>query len=138
MNNKLFDSIIKAKGVGQIISKRLNEKNIYTKIDLLLRLPIGTIDRRFCPTLDQLEIGKISTIFVRPIKYNFPRIRNLPFRVTCEDKFGKIDIVFFNVRENYIKQQLPLNTEIIISGKITIYKNKFQMTNPDYIQTIDK
>ena len=27
---------------------------------------------------------------------------------------------------------------IIISGKITIYKNKFQMTNPDYIQTIDK
>ena len=138
MNNKLFDSIIKAKGVGQIISKKLNEKNIYTKIDLLLRLPIGTIDRRFCPTLDQLEIGKISTIFVRPIKYNFPRIRNLPFRVTCEDKFGKIDIVFFNVRENYIRQQLPLNTEIIISGKITIYKNKFQMTNPDYIQTIDK
>ena len=135
---KLFDSIIKAKGVGQIISKKLNEKNIYTKIDLLLRLPIGTIDRRFCPTLDQLEIGKISTIFVRPIKYNFPRIRNLPFRVTCEDKFGKIDIVFFNVRENYIRQQLPLNTEIIISGKITIYKNKFQMTNPDYIQTIDK
>ena len=47
MNNKLFDSIIKAKGVGQIISKKLNEKNIYTKIDLLLRLPIGTIDRRF-------------------------------------------------------------------------------------------
>ena len=138
MNNKLFDSIIKAKGVGQIISKKLNEKNIYTKIDLLLRLPIGTIDRRFCPTLDQLEIGKISTIFVRPIKYNFPRIRNLPFRVTCEDKFGKIDIVFFNVRENYIRQQLPLNTEIIISGKKTIYKNKFQMTNPDYIQTIDK
>ena len=84
MNNKLFDSIIKAKGVGQIISKKLNEKNIYTKIDLLLRLPIGTIDRRFCPTLDQLEIGKISTIFVRPIKYNFPRIRNLPFRVTCD------------------------------------------------------
>ena len=138
MNNKLFDSIIKAKGVGQIISKKLNEKNIYTKIDLLLRLPIGTIDRRFCPTLDQLEIGKISTIFVRPIKYNFPRIRNLPFRVTCEDDFGKIDIVFFNVRENHIRQQLPLNTEIIISGKVTIYKNKFQMTNPDYIQTIDK
>ena len=76
------------------LSKKLNEKNIYTKIDLLLRLPIGTIDRRFCPTLDQLEIGKISTIFVRPIKYNFPRIRNLPFRVTCEDNFGKIDIFF--------------------------------------------
>ncbi len=138
MNNKLFDSIIKAKGVGQIISRKFNDKQIYTKVDLLLHLPIGSIDRRFCPKLDQLEIGKISTIFVKPIKYNFPRVRNLPFRVTCEDNFGRIDIVFFNVRENYIRQQLPLNFEVIISGKITYYKNKFQMTNPDYIQTIDK
>ena len=138
MNNKLFDSIIKAKGVGQITSRKFNDKQIYTKVDLLLHLPIGSIDRRFCPKLNQLEIGKISTIFVKPIKYNFPRVRNLPFRVTCEDNSGRIDIVFFNVRENYIRQQLPLNFEVIISGKITYYKNKFQMTNPDYIQTIDK
>ena len=138
MNNKLFDSIIKAKGVGQIILKKFNDKQIYTKVDLLLHLPIGLIDRRFCPKLDQLEIGKISTIFVKPIKYNFPRVRNLPFKVTCEDNFGKIDIVFFNVRESYIRQQLPLNFEVIISGKISYYKNKFQMTNPDYIQSIDK
>ena len=138
MDNKLFDSIIKAKGVGQIILKKFNDKQIYTKVDLLLHLPIGLIDRRFCPRLDQLEIGKISTIFVKPIKYNFPRVRNLPFKVTCEDNFGKIDIVFFNVRESYIRQQLPLNFEVIISGKISYYKNKFQMTNPDYIQSIDK
>jgi len=138
MDNKLFDSIIKAKGVGQIILKKFNDKQIYTKVDLLLHLPIGLIDRRFCPKLDQLEIGKISTIFVKPIKYNFPRVRNLPFKVTCEDNFGKIDIVFFNVRESYIRQQLPLNFEVIISGKISYYKNKFQMTNPDYIQSIDK
>ena len=138
MDNKLFDSIIKAKGVGQIILKKFNDKQIYTKVDLLLHLPIGLIDRRFCPKLDQLEIGKISTIFVKPIKYNFPRVRNLPFKVTCEDNFGKIDLVFFNVRESYIRQQLPLNFEVIISGKISYYKNKFQMTNPDYIQSIDK
>ena len=32
MNNKLFDSIIKAKGVGQIISKKLNEKTYTLKL----------------------------------------------------------------------------------------------------------
>ena len=47
MDNKLFDSIIKAKGVGQIILKKFNDKQIYTKVDLLLHLPIGLIDRRF-------------------------------------------------------------------------------------------
>ncbi len=138
MKNNLFDSIIKIKGIGPKIRKKLEERNIYSKVDLLLNLPTGSIDRRFCPKLDQLEIGKISTIFAIPIKYNFPRIRNLPSRVTCKDEFSKIDIVFFNSRENYIKQILPLNEEVIISGKVNLYKNKYQITNPDYIRSIDK
>src|SRR6056300_1210131 len=138
MKNTLFEPVIKIKGVGPKIEKKLIEKKIENKIDLLLNLPTGIIDRRFCPTLDQLEIGKISTVFATPIKYNFPRIRNLPSRVTCADEFAQIDIVFFNSRENYIKQILPINEEVVISGKVNIYKNKYQITNPDYIRTTDK
>ena len=138
MKNNLFNSIIEVKGIGPKIQKKLEEKNISNKADLLLNLPTGSIDRRFCPKLDQLEIGKISTIFATPIKYNFPRIRNLPSRVTCKDEFSKIDLVFFNSRENYIKQILPLNEEVVISGKVNLYKNKYQITNPDYVRTIDK
>ncbi len=138
MKNDLFSSIIKIKGIGPKIQKKLEEKNIYNKADLLLNLPSGSIDRRFCPKLDQLEIGKISTIFVIPIKYNFPRIRNLPSKVTCKDEFSKIDLVFFNSRENYIKQILPLNEEVVVSGKVNVYKNKYQITNPDYIRSVDK
>ena len=95
MKNDLFSSIINVKGIGPKIKKKLEEKNILNKADLLLNLPSGSIDRRFCPKLDQLEIGKISTIFVIPIKYSFPRIRNLPSRVTCKDEYSKIDLVFF-------------------------------------------
>ena len=138
MKNELFDTIIKIKGIGPIIQKKLEEKNIFNKIDLLLNLPTGCIDRRYCPKLDQLEVGKISTVFAIPIKYNFPRIRNLPSRVTCKDEFSKIDIIFFNTRENYIKQMLPLNEEVVISGKVNTYKNKFQITNPEYIRTTNK
>jgi ATP-dependent DNA helicase RecG len=138
MKNTLFESIINVKGIGPKIKKQLEEKNIFNKIDLLLNLPTGSIDRRFCPKLDQLEVGKISTIFITPIKYNFPRIKNLPNRINCIDEFGKIDLVFFNSRENYIKQMLPLNEEVVVSGKVTLYKNKFQITNPDYIRSTDK
>jgi len=138
MKNDLFSSIINVKGIGPKIKKKLEEKNILNKADLLLNLPSGSIDRRFCPKLDQLEIGKISTIFATPVKYNFPRIRNLPSRVTCKDEFSKIDLVFFNSRENYIKQMLPLNEEVVISGKVNLYKNKYQITNPDYIRSTDK
>ncbi len=136
--NDLFSSITKIKGVGPVISKKLSEKGIDNKIDLFLNLPTGAIDRSFCPKLDQLEVGKISTIFVRPLKYYFPRFRNLPNKVVCKDEYGSIDIIFFNSRENYIKQILPLNEEVIISGKVGFYKNKFQITNPDYVQSIEK
>ncbi len=136
--NDLFSSINKIKGVGPVISKKLSEKGIDNKIDLFLNLPTGAIDRTFCPKLDQLEVGKISSIFVRPTKYYFPRFRNLPNKVVCKDEFGSIDIIFFNSRENYIKQILPLDQEVIISGKVGFYKNKFQITNPDYVQSIDK
>lgn len=134
----LFSSVKKIKGVGPVISKKLSDKGIENKIDLFLNLPTGAIDRRFCPKLDQLEVGVISTIFVRPVKYTIPRFRNLPNRVTCKDEYSSIDIIFFNSRESYIKQILPLNEEVVISGKVGFYKNKYQMTNPDYIQSIDK
>ena len=134
----LFSPVNKIKGVGPIISKKLLDKGISNKIDLFLNLPTGAIDRRFCPKLDQLEVGKVSTIFVTPIKYNIPRFRNLPNKVTCKDEYGQIDIIFFNSRENYIKQILPLNNEVIISGKVNVYKNKFQITNPEYIQSVEK
>ena len=134
----LFSPVNKIKGVGPIISKKLLDKGITNKIDLFLNLPTGAIDRRFCPKLDQLEVGKVSTIFVTPIKYNIPRFRNLPNKVTCKDEYGQIDIIFFNSRENYIKQILPLNNEVIISGKVNVYKNKFQITNPEYIQSVEK
>ena len=136
--NDLFSSINKIKGVGPVISKKLSDRGIENKIDLFLNLPTGAIDRSFCPKLDHLEVGKISTIFVRPAKHYFPRFRNLPNKVVCKDEFGTIDIIFFNSRETYIKQILPLDEEVMISGKVGFYKNKFQITNPDYVQSIDK
>ena len=54
----------------------------------------------------------------------------------CEDEKGKIDLVFFNSREGYIRKILPLNEWVVVSGKINYYKNKYQITNPDYITYI--
>ena len=75
---------------------------------------------------------------MKVIKYNFPRIRNLPSRVFCEDSKGKIDIIFFNSREGYIRKILPLSALVIISGKINYFKKKYQITNPTYVVPIEK
>ena len=70
-------------------------------------------------------------------KLNFPRIRNLPNKVTCTDETGKIDIIYFNSREGYLRKIFPMNATVIISGKINFYKKRYQITNPDYVTSFD-
>ena len=125
-------------GVGEKTKKLLKKKKIEKVSDLLLAFPQGFTDRSNLQTLDKLEIGKITTIKVKAIKYNFPRIRNLPSKVICEDENGKIDIVFFNSREGYIRKVLPLNSMVVISGKVNFFKKKYQITNPAYIVPLNK
>ena len=134
----LFKNISFLKGVGPKLSKYLKNKRIEKINDLLWHFPYSSTDRSSMVTLNKLEVGKIQTLKVKVKKYNFPRIRNLPNRVICADDFGKIDVVFFNSRENYIKAVLPINKWILLSGKINYYKNKFQITNPDYITSVEK
>ena len=129
----LTQKVSKLEGVGNKIKKLLKKKNIERVIDVLWNLPQSFTDRSNIKELDELEIGKITTIKVKVVKHNFPRIRNLPNKVLCEDSKGKIDIVFFNSREGYIRKILPLNTLVIISGKINYFKKKYQITNPDYV-----
>ncbi len=134
----LFKNISYLKGVGPKLSKYLKNKKIEKINDLLWHFPYSSTDRSDMTTLDKLEVGKIQTIKVKVLKYNFPRIRNLPNRIICSDEFGKIDIVFFNSREGYIRSILPINEWVVISGKINFYKKKYQITNPSYITTVDK
>ena len=104
----LLKDISTLKRVGQKTKKLLKKKKIETLFDVLWHLPQAFVDRSNLININKLEIGKICTIKVQVKKYNIPRIRNLPNTVKCEDSTGKIDIVFFNSREGYIRKILPL------------------------------
>ena len=136
--NFLVQNISSLSGVGEKTKKLLKKKKIEKISDLLWNLPQGYTDRTNIQKLDNLEIGKITTIRVKVIKYNFPRIRNLPNKVVCEDEKGKIDIVFFNSREGYVRKILPIESYVIISGKINYYNKKYQITNPAYVVPLNK
>ena len=81
-SNFLQSDINTIKGVGTKTRKYLQKKKIIKVKDLLWDLPYSIVDRSKITSLDKLEIGKILTIKVNVLKYNFPRIRNLPNTVT--------------------------------------------------------
>jgi len=136
--NFLFEDVSSIAGVGKKLSLYLKKKKIEKVNDLLWNLPYSFTDRSETATLNKLEIGKIFTIKIKVIKYNFPRIRNLPSKVLCKDEFGRIDLIFFNSREGYIRKILPIDEWVAVSGKVNFFKNKYQITNPTYVEKIEQ
>ena len=129
----LLSDLTKLKGVGSKTTALLKKKKINNIFDLLWKLPKSYTDRSHSVKIKDLKIGENQTITIIPQKYSFPRIRNLPNKVTCSDETGEIDCIFFNSYEGYVRKILPLGKEITVSGKIGFFRNKYQLTNPKYI-----
>ena len=131
----LVSDISSIKGIGTKTTKLFKKKNINTVFDLLWSLPRDYTDRTQISKINELQLGKVQTLVVNVEKYSFPRIRNLPNKVICGDETGKLECIFFNSYEGYIRKILPLKSKVTISGKISFYKNKYQITNPTHVST---
>ncbi len=129
----ILNNVKTLKGVGPQLSKYLKKKRIEKIKDIILNLPFSETDRSKLFKLNELEVGKIQSIKVIIKKLNFPRVRNLPNKIYCEDETGKIQIVYFNSREGYLRKLFPVNKWVIISGKIGYFNKNYQITNPDYV-----
>jgi len=129
----LLSDLTKIKGVGAKTTNLLKKKKINNIFDLLWKLPKSYTDKSNSTKIKDLKIGENQTVTVVPKKYSFPRVRNLPNKVSCSDETGEIDCIFFNSYEGYVRKILPLGKEITIYGKIGFFRDKYQLTNPKYI-----
>ena len=129
----LLSDLTKLKGVGTKTTNLLKKKKINNIFDLLWKLPKSYTDRTHSSKIKDLKIGENQTVTILPKKYSFPRVRNLPNKVSCSDETGEIDCIFFNSYDGYVRKILPLGKEITIYGKIGFFRDKYQLTNPKYI-----
>ncbi|PPC86502.1 MAG: ATP-dependent DNA helicase RecG, partial [Hyphomicrobium sp.] len=104
-------------------------------VDLLWHLPTGVIDRRAEPSTRDAVPGTIATLLVRVLKHKPPPRGNnkVPYKVTCEDDTGRIDLVFFRVERAFVERQLPEGEMRYVSGRVERYGETLQMAHPDYI-----
>ena len=45
--------------------------------------------------------------------------------------------MYFNSREGYLRKLFPINEWVIISGKVNYFNKKYQITNPDYVTSLE-
>ena len=117
MNNKtnykyLLSNLSTLKGVGKKTTNLLKKKKINNIFDLLWKLPKSYTDRSFSCKIKDLRIGENQTVTVVPQKYSFPRIRNLPNRVSCKDETGELDCILYISASNSFSK-LSLNFGLI-------------------------
>ncbi|MFM7084718.1 MAG: ATP-dependent DNA helicase RecG [Hyphomicrobium sp.] len=138
----LFTHIGSLDGIGPKIAKLLTKlfhqnpgASEPRLVDLLWHFPTGIIDRTSEPMLNECVLGSIATLQLRILKHTPPPRRNIksPYRVSAEDATGKIDLVFFHIRQNYAEKLMPVGEIRYVSGRVEKYGEKLQITHPDYI-----
>jgi ATP-dependent DNA helicase RecG len=116
-------------------------------VDLLWHLPNGVIDRRFSPKVSEAPEGVLVTLTVRVDAHVAPRnrraggapsARRQPYKVWASDETGRIGLVFFNARAEYLERVLPVGQLCVVSGTAERYGGELQMTHPDHIGPVEE
>ena len=140
--NPLFASAKTLTGIGPrlllLLNKCLNLPPMVSEArvcDLLWHLPAGVVDRRAEPAVRDAVPGTIATLKVRVLKHKPPPRSNTkaPYKVSCEDDTGRLDLVFFHAERKFVEKQLPEGETRYVSGRVERYSDVLQMTHPDYI-----
>ena len=135
----LFKPLTSLQGVGNRIGAAIASATGGDRlIDLLWHLPNDIIDRRYQPTVADAIPGSIATLIVSVIRHDAPHNKRAPYKIICGDDTGKITLVFFHAREDYLKRTLPEGESRLISGKIEEFDQKRQMTHPDHVISLEE
>ncbi|WP_036729089.1 ATP-dependent DNA helicase RecG [Peptoniphilus mikwangii] len=135
---RLEDTIRYLKGVGPKREKKFNELGIFTIRDLLTYFPRDYDDQSNFKKLYEAIIDEKATFRVKFLSVLENRkIRKNLFITTflAEDSSGQAKISFFNMK--FIKNQISLNDEYLVSGKVNRFKGQVQITNPTFEKASD-
>ncbi len=132
-----FAPITSLKGCGPklapLVEKLVGGSRV---LDLWWHLPSGLIDRRYRPAIAEAEPGRIATLEVTVDRHLPPRSNRMPYKVQCHDGSGRLTLVFFNGREDFLRKNLPEGETRIVSGTIELFDGQVQMTHPDRMGTL--
>lgn len=130
-----FKPITNLAGVGPRISVLLERITGAHIVDVLWHLPTSYVDRRFSPTIAEAPDNAVVTLEITVMKHFPSRNRRAPYKITCFDETGPLELVFFNARGDYLQKQLPEGETRIVSGTVERFNCILQMTHPDRIGT---
>lgn len=120
------------KRIGFALKVKFEKLKVVTVRDLLLFFPRRHVDYGEPVPISQLQLGREQTVRVRvwsatEKKMGF-RIRSTEAKVG--DSTGMMTCTWFN--QPWIAKQLPVNAEIVLSGRVAEYQGRPKFDNPEW------
>ncbi len=126
-----FSSLRYVKGVGPKRAEAFEKLGVRSLHDLLYFFPRRYEDRSQFTAIDKVQAGETATVCGEILDMRLKPIPRMPIlEATLGDETGAIHAVWFNQR--YLKDILRVGRKVIFYGKVEFYKNRFQMTSPEY------
>jgi ATP-dependent DNA helicase RecG len=120
--------------VGAKTAKALSGAlDLHTVGDLVHYYPRRYAERGELTDIAGLELGEHATVMARVKSVQERRMRQRRgtiLEVVITDGSRTLDCKFFNFRQFQFK--VAVGASALFAGKVSIYKNKLQLTNPDY------
>ena len=136
---RLFASTSSLPGIGPKLAGIIEKRIGGHLIDILRHLPVSLNDRRARPGVDQAEDGQLATFEILVLTADIPPAKtSRPARITAETKGGRLELVFFRARADWLRQSLPIGERRVVSGRVERFQGRLQMAHPDFITTIEK
>ncbi|MCA1655376.1 MAG: DEAD/DEAH box helicase, partial [Pseudonocardiaceae bacterium] len=106
---------------------------LHTVGDLVRYFPRRYDERGKLTDIAGLEIGEHATVMARVLSFNERRMRQKRgwiSELVITDGNRTLDCTFFN--QLHHKKSLRPGISALFAGKVSMYRNKLQLTNPDY------
>ena len=130
-------SITTIKGVSTAVAAKFNKLGAATIRDLLYYFPHRHLDYSQRKTISELSTGVEETIISNVWQVREVRLGNRrSTEAIVGDETGNVRVVWFN--NPYIVKQLSTNQQIVISGRINIFKDQPVFESPEWEVLEDK
>ncbi len=123
-------AVTELKGVGDARAQALAKLDVLTVLDLLTYYPRRYLDRTNERRIDELDLGEEAMVLVTVKAVHAMRTRSRKAMVTADvtDGSGYLKVTFFN--QPFRERQLKPGTHVVLFGKVDLFRNRRQMTNP--------
>lgn len=130
---ELEESTTQVKGIGGKLSGLLEQLDLFTIADMLSNFPRDYQNYTEFKCIRDLVPNEVTTIIGTVSRANVVIGKNnrKDLLVDVADGSGKeLSVRFFS--QHYLSAKLKHGKQIVLSGKVTIYRNQLQMSNPEW------